>query len=647
MKKSVVGLLVMLMILLAACSTPTETPTEAPAVETPAESGSIVDSREHTPDPLLTNKTWMWERRDPNGNQVPEIIVPNPENYTLFFNDDGTFNATIDCNSGSGRYATTPPGSIFMELGPMTQAACPDGSLSGDMINMFGPAQNYRFEEDNTVLVFVWVAGGPVDYYRTTDAQAGGDTTESIVASREHTPDPLLTNKTWMWERRDPNGNPVPEIVIPDPENYTLFFNEDGTFNAKIDCNNGSGAYATNPPGGIFMELGPMTMAACPDGSASSDMINMFGPAQDYRFEEDNTVLVFVWVAGGPIDYYRNASVDLPEPAEDVPTGTVTAPDGIFLRTGPGTDYPYVGVAAEGDSGEIIGVSTDGQWWLVAAPNLPGGQVWASAEFVSTTGTETVPVVAAPPQQLGLIGIAWEWVVTTNPTGDQEVNDPSRYVILFKDDSTANIKADCNNVQATYTALAGNINIETGPSTMVACPAGSLADTFLSQLNSASIYFIEGGNLYLDLPADSGTMRFVPQGTPPPSPDAPAGGGDGSTFYLTSFGPQGAQQAVLAGTQITANFSGTQLSGSAGCNNYSATLTPVDTYFTVSNIITTRMVCSEPAGVMEQEQAYLTALAGVDGYVWTQQGGSAIATGQLFYTLADGTTGVMNFTTSP
>ena len=60
------------------------------------------------------------------------------------------------------------------------------------------------------------------------------------------------------------------------------------------------------------------------------------------------------------------------------------------------------------------------------------------------------------------------------------------------------------------------------------------------------------------------------------------------------------------------------------------------------------MVCSEPAGVMEQEQAYLTALAGVDGYVWTQQGGSAIATGQLFYTLlADGTTGVMNFTTSP
>jgi heat shock protein HslJ len=76
----------------------------------------------------------------------------------------------------------------------------------------------------------------------------------------------------------------------------------------------------------------------------------------------------------------------------------------------------------------------------------------------------------------------------------------------------------------------------------------------------------------------------------------------------------------------------------------------VNTYFTISNIITTRMVCGEPAGVMEQEQAYLTALAGVDGYQWQEQtieGVTVVAVGQLFYTLADGSTGVMNFTTTP
>ena len=33
-----------------------------------------------------------------------------------------------------------------MELGAMTAAACEPGSLADQMANMFGPAQNYRFE---------------------------------------------------------------------------------------------------------------------------------------------------------------------------------------------------------------------------------------------------------------------------------------------------------------------------------------------------------------------------------------------------------------------------------------------------------------------------------------------------------------------
>ena len=237
-------------------------------------------------------------------------------------------------------------------------------------------------------------------------------------------------------------------------------------------------------------------------------------------------------------DYYRNASVDLPEPAEGCADGYGDSTGWYFLCVLVGHRLPYVVLLlSRGDSGEIIGVSTDGQWWLVAAPGLPGGQVWASAEFVSTTGTGAVPVVAAPPPATARSHRHCLGMGRHQPTGDQEVNDPSRYVILFKDDSTANIKADCNNVQATYTALAGNINIETGPSTMVACPAGSLADTFLSQLNSASIYFIEGGNLYLDLPADSGTMRFVPRAHHRPARRT-CRRRRRQHLHLTSFGPQ-------------------------------------------------------------------------------------------------------------
>lgn len=474
--------------------------------------------------------------------------------------------------------------------------------------------------------------------------------------SMEHTPDPELINKTWAWDSRDPNGNASDAIYVPNPENYTLFFNEDGTFNAQVDCNRANGRYATSTTGSIFMEAGAMTMAACPEGSLDFAMTQMFGPAQNYRFEEDGTILVFSWAAGGPVDYYTLldvADVDLPEPAEGAATGTVTAPDGIFLRTGPGTNYPYVGAAPFGETGEIIGVSVDGQWWLAAAPNMPGGQVWASAAFVDAQNTENVPVVYASNTEATLTNIPWQWVSTTDPVqGTVAVNDPSRYVILFSDDNTAFIKADCNNAQATYVVDGGNISIAPGPMTMMACPEDSLDTAFLQQLSSVAIYFIDGGSLYMDLPADSGTMRFVPQGAPTPSPDPnpPAGEADDTTLFLASFGPVGAPQPVIAGTSITASFVDDTISGSAGCNNYAGTLTPVDDHFTISGIISTQMFCEQPAGVMEQEQAYLAGLATVGGYQWEQNlvGSSTVVTqGQLFYTLPDGSAGVMNFISNP
>ena len=113
-----------------------------------------------------------------------------------------------------------------------------------------------------------------------------------------------------------------------------------------------------------------------------------------------------------------------------LPTGTVTAPDGVFLRTGPGTDYPYVGAAPFEETGEIIGVSEDGFWWLADAPNLPEEEVWVTAEWVEVTGGENVPVVAAPPVEPILTGTPWEWVSTTDPaqgTVAGERPQPLRY----------------------------------------------------------------------------------------------------------------------------------------------------------------------------------------------------------------------------
>jgi heat shock protein HslJ len=242
----------------------------------------------------------------------------------------------------------------------------------------------------------------------------------------------------------------------------------------------------------------------------------------------------------------------------------------------------------------------------------------------------------------------------TDPQGVTTVPDPSIYTILFNEDGSATIKADCNQVGASYTTDGSNISITMGPTTAAACGPESLDQVFLAGLGSAAIYFFEEGDLYMDMQADGGTMRFsVAPDTAPsptPSPDEPADEAEGTQFNLVSFGPIGAEQAIIPGSQITATFTDTEVSGFSGCNNYNAVLTPVDDYFTVGPIASTKKACNEPAGVMEQEAAYLAALGGTSGYLWEEglvDNIALVTAGQVFYILTDGTSGVLNYVTIP
>ncbi|MCC6167202.1 MAG: PD40 domain-containing protein, partial [Caldilineaceae bacterium] len=90
-------------------------------------------------------------------------------------------------------------------------------------------------------------------------------------------------------------------------------------------------------------------------------------------------------------------AVDLPAAAAAEPAGRVLAPAGVNIRTGPGTAYAIVGVAAQGTTGGIVGVSEDGQWWVARVPFAPGGQGWVATAYIEATNAENVPVIAAPP----------------------------------------------------------------------------------------------------------------------------------------------------------------------------------------------------------------------------------------------------------
>jgi len=91
------------------------------------------------------------------------------------------------------------------------------------------------------------------------------------------------------------------------------------------------------------------------------------------------------------------ASVPPAPPPSGAPAAT--AIEYVNVRTGPGTNYPVLGVASPGASAEVSGKSADGAWWQVKIPTQysSSGFGWVSADYVITQNTDSVPVVDAPP----------------------------------------------------------------------------------------------------------------------------------------------------------------------------------------------------------------------------------------------------------
>jgi heat shock protein HslJ len=132
---------------------------------------------------------------------------------------------------------------------------------------------------------------------------------------------------------------------------------------------------------------------------------------------------------------------------------------------------------------------------------------------------------------------------------------------------------------------------------------------FFLGLNAASTYRILGNTL--QIPYDEGRQAlnftaFVPVIVLPPS-GGPLTPLNNTRWWLVTMGPN----PVLPGTQTTATFAinadgqtGT-ISGSGGCNSYNAPITGV---LTVGPVASSKKLCPEPPGLMNQEARYLAAL---------------------------------------
>jgi heat shock protein HslJ len=105
-------------------------------------------------------------------------------------------------------------------------------------------------------------------------------------------------------------------------------------------------------------------------------------------------------------------------------------------------------------------------------------------------------------------GKSWQWVATVTPLARTEVPHPDRYRIHLQPDGKLVARFDCNRGGGSYQISDGILSFGPLISTRMACPDGSLDAGFMRDLQRVKSFFVRDGQLYLQMPADSGTLRF-------------------------------------------------------------------------------------------------------------------------------------------
>ena len=214
----------------AATAEPTEEPATAlPTAEPTTEATALSPTTEPADLGALTANPWQWVSfTDP----LQQFEVETPETYLLTFNGgtgaalgaSGTVAIVADCNNASGSY-TADGGSLTIEIGPMTMAACPPDSRSDQFVGLLGGAARYFFEDANLYIdlfadggTMVFAPAGEAAMADDGEGAMAGALTEQMVAQL----DAFLQSQVYS-DGGDPEGAaPGLVLLVDTPEGRYL-----------------------------------------------------------------------------------------------------------------------------------------------------------------------------------------------------------------------------------------------------------------------------------------------------------------------------------------------------------------------------------------------------------------------------------------
>jgi heat shock protein HslJ len=423
----------------------------------------------------LAGTTWQATSYN-NGKGGAQSIATGTE-ITAIFGADGTLSGSGGCNNYSTAYQVITNTIKISPAIATTRMMCPEPVMQQETayLTALPTAAVYRIESNKLelrdakgALVASYVAKVlPAAAGQAPAAGAGQAPSKTVTTTVVTTATLTLPLEGTPWKLASllsTKGGAFPPL--PGTEITALF--QGGKVTGSAGCNNYSAAYKASGDKLTITTPAATTRMACPAPTMQQETAYLaaLGSVTNYKINGDKLEL-------------RNAA------------GNLVA---SYIAPVPAAAAPIVPAPAKPVTPTLA----------PAAPVVP-----APAKPVTPT---VAPAPAAPAAKDQLTNTLWKWVRFVSPVEAVDIANSDKYTVVFQTDGKVNITADCNKVSGTYKTIGSRIQIQLGPSTMAACPPGSLSDQFLVGLRGAALYFMEDGNLYIEIFADSGVMKFASGG---------------------------------------------------------------------------------------------------------------------------------------
>lgn len=493
----------------------------------------------------IVGVSWEWvESVYSDGNIT---TVADPTRYTLELLPDGTAAIGADCNRVVGSY-TLDGSSLNVVLGPSTMAACPPDSQADLFLRDLAGSASYVMDGADLVINLMMDAGNM--RFRSASAAAAPAAPASL-SPEAVTLDasPVAESVAWQTVPATPYDASMPPGPTGAPEHLLGTFDGEDyyaqDFTGRVAYIIPVAAYEAlwNEAGNdsITRTVESLKALLTEQPAAPTAPLPVLPPI--YAVNDLATQVAYLSLPGADATgirwvgrFSQDASPVFNYQLRYVFQGLTN--DGQYLIA---LDFPVTTAALPDDPAaltaeEMQAIEQDFTAYLQAtadmlnslapsdfAPDLTA----LDAMMQSLTFTTPAPAAAAPaapapaappppstspitvPTLEELVGAVWQWEGTTTPVEQITPDNPANYLVALLPGGLVRGKADCNQIRGTYAIDENAITLNVAAATRMACPAGSLSEEFIRQLSAARLFFTQDGDLYFDLLADSGTMRFA------------------------------------------------------------------------------------------------------------------------------------------